>query len=313
MQAVKPPRDGTTGGAQLIVSGVVGSPVGTAGNVMQAPPVPAQEFHVHHNRERITRALDSLTRGLVPYIEDAMKSFYYDRWMDAAQASFRESRGQSKPPSGAIRWDAHSLLTVMWDQWNRLFRHRLGQLERSIVSELRELRNRWAHQTEFNFDDTYRFLDSVERLLRAINAPEAADVAREKRDHFRQQYSLEARVAFKKAQVTRRKWKDLCIYAVCCAAIDFVIFDFFGVNGWFFALFTAFVFAYLAYQRLVTHLPIIFGPHECEGCGKIIYGETCPYCEKPPEGASTRDSIPLAADDVAEDSAPSHVPAAMNS
>jgi hypothetical protein len=239
-------------------------------------------FGVRRDRERITRSLDCLTRGLIPYVEQEMKLALGEKWVEAARSSFRDDRGRPAAADAPIRWDAHALLTVMWDQWNRVFRNRLDLPERSLVSELRSYRNRWAHQGEFDFDDAYRFLDSIERLLKAIDSPEAFSVARDKHDMMRTRYGEEARSAYKKAQVNRRKMKDFVVYAVCCASIDFVIFDFFGKSAWFFALFVVFVFAYLAYQRLVTPLQIYFGPHECEGCGKIIYGEKCPYCEAAP-------------------------------
>ena len=34
--------------------------------------------------------------------------------------------------------------------------------------------------------------------------------------------------------------------------------------------------------RLIAPPPMYFGPHECGTCGKIIYGETCPYCDTGP-------------------------------
>jgi hypothetical protein len=34
----------------------------------------------------------------------------------------------------------------MWDNWNDVFRNVLGHAERSLVSELRDWRNKWAHQ-----------------------------------------------------------------------------------------------------------------------------------------------------------------------
>ena len=43
---------------------------------------------------------------------------------------------------------------------------RLGQAERAYTSELRDFRNTWAHQGQFSTDDTYRMLDTAERLLR---------------------------------------------------------------------------------------------------------------------------------------------------
>ena len=44
----------------------------------------------------------------------------------------------------------------MWNQWNIVFRKTLGQAERTFVSELRDVRNRWAHQNPFSTDDAYR-------------------------------------------------------------------------------------------------------------------------------------------------------------
>ena len=47
----------------------------------------------------------------------------------------------------------------------------LGRAERSLISELREIRNKWAHQKPFSSDDAYRALDSAARLLSAVVAP----------------------------------------------------------------------------------------------------------------------------------------------
>lgn len=61
----------------------------------------------------------------------------------------------------------------MWDCWQLVFRKTLGHAERSLASELRSYRNKWAHQEAFSGDDTYRALDSEGRLLTAISAPQA--------------------------------------------------------------------------------------------------------------------------------------------
>lgn len=238
--------------------------------------------------------MDALSAGLYPFVEHELKSFYRDKWHAEARASFRSDHSGNVPKGDVVRWDAHALLTVLWDQWNRVFRHTLGQPERSLTSELRDFRNRWAHQETFDFDDTYRILDSVERLLRSVSADaEAERVARDKRDLMRMHFSREARAAYKKAQVNRRKCMDLAIYSVCCVSIVSVIIKFFGFSYWYFALFVVLVFAFLAYQRTITPPPVFFGPHECIACGKIIYGETCPYCDLAPgarfEKSSSKD------------------------
>jgi hypothetical protein len=59
----------------------------------------------------------------------------------------------------------------MWNQWDGVFRKTLGRAERSLISELREIRNKWAHQKPFSSDDAYRALDSAARLLSAVVAP----------------------------------------------------------------------------------------------------------------------------------------------
>ena len=231
------------------------------------------------DRERVTRALDALSTGLAPYVERELRTVYHDNWRDVVQQSFREERSTGKP-SAEGRWDAHALLTVMWDQWNRVFRGRLDHAERSLVSELREYRNRWAHQADFDFDDTYRILDSTERLLAAVKAEEQAAVGREKRDLLRAHFSHEARAAYRKAQINRRKFQDITVYVVCAVALVFVMSVLLGWAYWYFSFFILLLFSYLGFTRATSPAPFFYGPHECMDCGKVIYGEECPYCEE---------------------------------
>lgn len=240
---------------------------------------------------------------MYPFVERELKRVYQDRWHDVARTSFKENRGPVELRGDVVRWDAYTLLTVMWDQWNRVFRDRLGPLERSLVCELREFRNRWAHQARFDFADTYRILDDVERLLLAVSAHEKAErIHRDKIDLLRRRFGEEARTAYKKAQVNRRKWQDLTIYLVCCAALVFVVLQHLGQAAWFLALFIGWVFAYLAYRRTASPPPIYFGPHECGFCGKIIYGETCPYCEPPSDQPHLEGRIESTVNPLAEES-----------
>src|SRR5262249_58122808 len=71
--------------------------------------------------------------------------------------------------------DPMVLLSVLWDQWNNVFRDVLGPAERSLTSELREVRNQWAHNEQFTSNDAIRALDSMERLLTAVSAAEASN------------------------------------------------------------------------------------------------------------------------------------------
>ncbi|MGQ4810039.1 hypothetical protein NKDENANG_03484 [Candidatus Entotheonellaceae bacterium PAL068K] len=45
---------------------------------------------------------------------------------------------------------------------------------------MREVRNRWAHQKLFSSDDSYRALDTIERLLTAVSAPQAREVEKQR-------------------------------------------------------------------------------------------------------------------------------------
>jgi Swt1-like HEPN len=53
---------------------------------------------------------------------------------------------------------------------NDCFKKILGPSERSLVSELHDVRNRWAHQKAFSTDDAYRAIDSTSRLMSAVSA-----------------------------------------------------------------------------------------------------------------------------------------------
>jgi predicted AAA+ superfamily ATPase len=125
------------------------------------------------NQERIGKALDLLRQGLQPFIERELQNQYGKYWVTNVTSTWRNEltwRDDDTP-----HLDSAALLKIMWEQWNDVFRKTLGFTERSLVSELREWRNKWAHQESFSTDDTYRVLDSAARLLNAVSAPAQAD------------------------------------------------------------------------------------------------------------------------------------------
>ena len=144
------------------------------------------------NLERVGSAMEYLKSGLRPFVEREMRAVLGDRWTDAARQSF----GQGRVPAtkGAnLNWDSQALLTVMWDQWEPVFKKILGRAERTLISELREVRNKWAHQEAFSTDDAYRALDSTVRLLQAVSAPEADEVEKQKQELLRVRFEEQAR------------------------------------------------------------------------------------------------------------------------
>ena len=143
------------------------------------------------NRDRVGKALDLLRAGLAPFVEREFITVYGHT---AAEEAVR-LLGDDRISAGKqiSEWDVAALLKVMWDAWNDVFKRTLGFAERSLVSELREWRNRWAHQEAFSSDDADRALDSVERLLSAVSASQAEDVRKLKLELRRQIYDEQVR------------------------------------------------------------------------------------------------------------------------
>jgi hypothetical protein len=154
------------------------------------------------NHGRVGEALELLNRGLRPFVERELHAVHGDQWQDTVTQTHREDRGAVKiSKEGELNWDTHNLLTVMWDQWNAVFRNTLGHAERSLVSELRDVSNRWAHQTPFSSDDAYRALDSIGRLLTAMSAPEAKELEEQKMALLRVRFDEQRRGEMRKHAV----------------------------------------------------------------------------------------------------------------
>src|SRR2546422_11100791 len=132
------------------------------------------------NHERVGKALELLKDGLRPFVEREMKAQHKQLWFEQAKAAVSDSQANLFGTENNPRWDAAATLAVMWNQWNLVFRKTLGQAERTLVSELRDVRNRWAHQEPFSGDDADRALDSAERLLAAVSASQADEVRKMK-------------------------------------------------------------------------------------------------------------------------------------
>jgi predicted AAA+ superfamily ATPase len=143
------------------------------------------------NHERVGKALEILRSGLGPFVQREITSVYRDRASSEIGRIMGDDRLNAKKP--IADWDAGVLLKVMWESWNDVFRLALGHPERSLVSELREHRNRWAHQESFSSDDTYRALDSAGRLLTAVSSPQADGIEKMKMELLRLRFDEQVR------------------------------------------------------------------------------------------------------------------------
>jgi predicted AAA+ superfamily ATPase len=154
------------------------------------------------NHERVGKMLDLLRGGLAPFVERELKSQYEQQWFDQLKASLPPQQLGFSGTESDPQWDIASVLAVVWGQWNTVFRKTLGQAERTLVSELRDVRNRWAHQRPFSTDDAYRALDSSARLLAAISAPQAEEVEKIKMELLRLRFDEQARSERRKTSGT---------------------------------------------------------------------------------------------------------------
>lgn len=145
------------------------------------------------NHERVGKALDLVKDGLKPFVEREMKSQHAQLWIEEARGAVSETQSHLFKKAGDPQWDAAALLSVMWNQWQLVFRKTLGQAERTLVSELRDVRNRWAHQNPFSSDDAYRALDSSHRLLLAVSAPQADELDKMKMELLRLRFDEQVR------------------------------------------------------------------------------------------------------------------------
>jgi hypothetical protein len=237
--------------------------------------------------QRIGLALDTLTRGLFPFFERELKAAYGSNWEETARSSLR---GQIQGAPQINCWDAHAILSVMWEHWNNVFRFRLGMAERSLVIELREYRNRWAHQSTFTEDDSYRVLDSVQRLLRTCGAEhEAEEIEDRKFDVLREKLGRRVNEDMARVRFSRARMADVALYLICCVAINSTMYLMYGrvhlVPVMVIMTFITFVFSYFIFKRL-THSTPVYGVHECQKCSKVIYSEVCPYCDPPMRSSS---------------------------
>ena len=144
------------------------------------------------NHDRVGKALELLKAGLGPFVAREVKSAIQSRQVDGhklktyADAPLLADKSISE-------WDSAGLLRIMWETWNEVFRQTLGPAERGLVGELRGVRNKWAHQESFSSDDAYRALDSTERLLKAVSAPESGAVERLRMELLRTRFDEQTR------------------------------------------------------------------------------------------------------------------------
>lgn len=167
-----------------------------------------------NNRDRVGKGFDLLSEGLQDVVDDVMTQAYRTpdwptRWAaDEAQRHGTAPRTMSKH-------DVQVQLRAITER-GRDFKDILSRPQQSFASELRETRNLWAHGEAFSSDDTARALDTIERLLLAVDAPDSAsDVHKLRVDLQRTVFEDQTRKQVKRAAVSLdpgsglKPWRDV--------------------------------------------------------------------------------------------------------
>lgn len=134
------------------------------------------------NRDRIGKMFEIMAPVLDDFISTVIGKDSPElgaQWADLVKA--KDVKNGAPPTKVYDPLDPHVQLRMLsenitgqvkpgWFPFNAV----LSRAQQSYASELRDVRNTWAHNGSFTDDDAYRALDTAERLLVATNAPEAA-------------------------------------------------------------------------------------------------------------------------------------------
>lgn len=143
------------------------------------------------NRDRVDRALELLGRALDAFLQRVVEP-ELPKGVDwtALLAAKDDAKGITGKTYNRV--DPQNGLRVLTEKATAAYKPRwypfsqyLSRAEESWASELRDVRDRHAHRQPFSVDDAYRALDTTERFLRAVGAPQEAEEVRRLRVDLR--------------------------------------------------------------------------------------------------------------------------------
>ncbi|GAA4400047.1 Swt1 family HEPN domain-containing protein [Tsukamurella soli] len=137
------------------------------------------------NRERVGRAVEHLGPALDAFITRVLAGELQGdgSWVDVARIADNAGVGKeysATDPQLSLRFIANNLPAKARRGWYP-FTDYLNRTQQSYVAELIQTRNDFAHNKPFENEDAQRALDTAERLLRAVGAPDAAEAVRKEK------------------------------------------------------------------------------------------------------------------------------------
>lgn len=167
-----------------------------------------------NNRDRVGKAFDLLSEGLLDEVDEVMTRAYKTADWPAAWAK-EDAQRRGGPLRTLTKHDVQVQLRAITEQGYH-FKDVLSRAQQGFASELRETRNLWAHNEPFSSDDASRALDTIERLLHAVGAVDSAEDVRKLRvDLQRTVFEDQTRKQVKRTKVSLepgsglRPWREV--------------------------------------------------------------------------------------------------------
>lgn len=146
------------------------------------------------NRDRIDRmfqvmspTLDDFIAGVIGQGDPALGAAWTElvRGKDVKNGASATKTYDALDPQVQFRMLTEGNITSGYKPGWYPFNQVVGRTGETFASELREVRNDWAHNATFTDDDAYRALDTGERLLKLIGASKEAEEVRSIRLNLR--------------------------------------------------------------------------------------------------------------------------------
>jgi hypothetical protein len=116
------------------------------------------------NSERVGRGLDGFRKALLPIVEGRLLREYGDRW----QTQVRAILPQRHNSGDEIHLDLSALIGLCLAEQHRKIWPEITPRERSWLHEIRDARNRVAHQVNITEREVDRVVGTIELFVRAI-------------------------------------------------------------------------------------------------------------------------------------------------
>lgn len=136
-------------------------------------------------RNAVDQLLHVFQQGYEPFVITAIRSIHGQSWLEVIKSTPDLRINTNQQP---LRLDATAIVRIMLHHWDSTFSRVLVATDRSILFEVRQMRNKWAHQGSITVDDVDRLADNVTRLLASINSPNASQAKQLREDWRMQRY-----------------------------------------------------------------------------------------------------------------------------